>query len=581
MTKRLGMFLGLGFVGVVLLLTGLAWDAVTHANDPSLAAREGIFTLSNPGHALMGLGIGSVMVGLIGGCATLLASAAEGPWARPRVQRAFLAVSLAMVLSAAGVTSWAARARHDQPATGHAKDAAERLAAADGSHPDADRGTGRAAGGSHPGAEGPATGDADGPAGPATGEGHAHGGADEVAAPASGPAWRDGSMSTSIVHDHVAERAGPAAATTGGSHGHRPTTSAAPGRADGAAHGHEAPPAPQPGDHGPGSPDSPSSAPPGPGPEAPQGTWAELRYGPFVVTPAGAGGDADHANIAVPSLAKPCSNCFLLEFRPELVYADGTPANLDTGMMLHHAVLFSAGRQDPTCGPEQPFPGKLGQRFFASGNERTPGLFPPGFGYYADAGNWSGIFHVMNHSAGPKSVFFQLRVRWSPGAAGGVRPLTPIWLDMNNCRTSEYAVPAGPSSSHWTWTSNLTGRIVATAGHVHDGGVRTTLTNQTTRQHLCTSWAGWGQKSAFQGSIESMSGCTWDRVGTVQKGEVLDLETVYNSPESVPDAMGIMMAFVYETADLTGGTPAPPDARGETTPPPASTPPPSSHDHEH
>ena len=57
MTKRLGSFLGLGFVGVVLLLSGLAWDAVAHANDPSLAGREGIFTLGNPGHVLMGLGI--------------------------------------------------------------------------------------------------------------------------------------------------------------------------------------------------------------------------------------------------------------------------------------------------------------------------------------------------------------------------------------------------------------------------------------------------------------------------------------------------------------------------------------------
>jgi len=61
MTKRLGMFLGLGFAGVLLLLTGLAWDAVAHANDPSLAGREGIFTLGNPGHLLLGLGIGLVL----------------------------------------------------------------------------------------------------------------------------------------------------------------------------------------------------------------------------------------------------------------------------------------------------------------------------------------------------------------------------------------------------------------------------------------------------------------------------------------------------------------------------------------
>ena len=556
MTKRLGMFLGLGFVGVVLLLAGLAWDAVAHANDASLAGREGIFTLSNPGHALMGLGIALVLISLIGGCETLLSSAAEGRWARPGVHRAFLAVSAAVVLTAGGVTSWGAQGGHDDPAAPHGRDAAGQLAASpDGSHGNA--------------------GGSDAPAGGVP-EGHSQAAAEGPAGAGSGSASHDGHTSTSVVHDHVADRAGQSAAPKSGEHRHHPTTTAA-GRPHESADSHEAVPAARPEDHPHGSPGPQSPAAP-PGPEAPRGTWAELRYGPFVVTPAGAGGDADHANIAVPSLPKPCTNCFLLELQPELVYADGTPANLDTGMMLHHAVLFNASRQDNTCGPEQPFPGKLGQRFFASGNERTPGLFPPGFGYYVDAGNWSGIFHVMNHSAGPKSVFFQLKVRWSPAAAGGVSPLTPIWLDMNNCRTSEYAVPAGPSSSHWTWTSNITGRIVATAGHVHDGGVRTTLTNHTTRQHLCTSWAGWGKNSAFQGSIESMSGCTWDRVGTVQKGEVLDLETVYNSSKSVPDAMGIMMAFVYETGDLTGGTPAPPDARGE-TPPPASTAPPSGHDH--
>ena len=83
MTKRLGMFLGLGFVGVVLLLTGLAWDAVVHANDPSLAGREGIFTLSNPGHVFLGVGIGLVLVSLIGGCDTLLAASRSGWWSGP------------------------------------------------------------------------------------------------------------------------------------------------------------------------------------------------------------------------------------------------------------------------------------------------------------------------------------------------------------------------------------------------------------------------------------------------------------------------------------------------------------------
>lgn len=568
MTKRLGIFLGLGFVGVVVLLTGMAWDAVAHASDPSLAGREGIFTLRNPGHALMGLGIGMVLVSLIGGCETLLASAASGRWARPGVHRAFLTVSTAVVLSAAAVTSWAAQAGDEHPAgAGPGRAASGQLAAAaDGSHGRPGSGAEVAGGDAEPtttsiahdqvaaavgGEDAAAAGHDRDAASSRVAGGHTP---DTSSSPASGPTARrasgadeahdHGDASSESAHDHT----GDAAAST----------PAAPGDAGG----------------------TPRHDSPGPTPEvaAPAGTWAEMRYGPFALPPAGAGGDADHANVALPSLPKPCSNCFIQEFVPDLVYADGMSANLDTGLMLHHAVLFEAGRQDPTCSPNEPFPGKLGLRFFASGNERTSGSFPPGFGYYVDKGNWSGIFHVMNHSAEPKTVFFQVKMRWSKAAAGGIRPLTPIWLDMNNCRTSEYSVPAGPTSSHWEWASNLTGRIVATAGHVHDGGVRTTLTNQTTNQHICSSWAGRGKKAAYKGSIESMSGCTWDRVGTVKKGEVLDLESVYNSDKPIPDAMGIMMAFVYETEDLAAGTPAPPEVRGQTAPP-ESTPPPSRHDH--
>jgi hypothetical protein len=99
--KKLAAFLAIGIVGVVALLSGLALDAYLHAKDPTLAHREGIFTLSNPGHILLGLGITLVVVGLVGASYTSLP---VGMWTR----RAFLIGSLALIVLSGDAAGWAA-----------------------------------------------------------------------------------------------------------------------------------------------------------------------------------------------------------------------------------------------------------------------------------------------------------------------------------------------------------------------------------------------------------------------------------------------------------------------------------------
>ena len=316
----------------------------------------------------------------------------------------------------------------------------------------------------------------------------------------------------------------------------------------------------------------PSAAEPG----APEQT-ADVRYGPIVV-PAALGDQPGQFSAVVPAMPMPCANCYLTGTEVDMVFEDGRSANLDSGLMLHHIVVFNTGRPDATCGPDTAV-GSLGERFFAAGNERTGGRFPAGFGYHYGTERVAGAVEIMNYSPAPRVVYVAMKATWVPDSTSGMEPVRPVWLDVGNCGSSTYAVPAGPSNKVWRWTSTLTGRVLLAGGHVHNGGIKIALANETTGQPLCTSYAGYGTDPAFAGNIESMTTCTWDRLGTVRTGEVLSIDTYYDPPEPQGDVMGIVLAYVYETEDLDGGTPAPPEAQAPAPPWPPPGGVPSGHGH--
>jgi hypothetical protein len=409
-------------------------------------------------------------------------------------------------------------------------------------------------------------------------DGAAHGAAAHAHHPAEAPdgAHADGHAHADGATAHSGHASAHAHGAASGAHGH---TGA--GHGAGASAGHA-------GDHGDAADGGPAHEHPDAAvrpvvmtpPMQPIGPSGDDRrstvlYGPFVLPPKSLGGML-HVSLVQPTLARPCTDCYLTSVTPDLVYGDGRTANLDTGPMLHHAVWARPLVPDATCGSAPVF-GLIGERFFASGNERTPWVMPRGFGYRIGSDPWNLITEIMNHSEELRIVFVKLDVTYRPAPDPGIREVKPVWMDVANCSTSEYAVPAGASESVWSWRSSVTGRVVATAGHLHDGGTRISLDNDTTGTRLCTSGARYGTRPDSLGTLDAMSACVWDSLGAVRTGDLLSLRSAYEVAEPASDVMGIMLVYVHPTDDVGGGMQAP----GAVTSPDVGGSPPPSHGHAH
>ena len=193
-------------------------------------------------------------------------------------------------------------------------------------------------------------------------------------------------------------------------------------------------------------------------------------------------------DFSVQGAQKPCSSCDIVGIVPNLVYPNGKTANYNTGAMLHHFVMFNGSTHDVTC-PNWP------QRIFASGNERSDLVLPAGYGYrVATTDNWNMLVELMNMSMRTQNVQVQVTYYYLPASAH-VRPVTPMWLDENNCRSSDYAISAGHSNTAWNYKVPATaaGDIVAIGGHLHDYGTHISLTDTTTSKLICNSRAAYGQ----------------------------------------------------------------------------------------
>jgi hypothetical protein len=295
-----------------------------------------------------------------------------------------------------------------------------------------------------------------------------------------------------------------------------------------------------------------------------------IRYGPFTVPAApeeGGEHGGGHGHTTLPGVTqnveKPCTNCFITMMKPDLVYADGTRGGHANDVMLHHMVLFNreTGRTDATCPTGL---GLLGQRFFASGDERTITAFPDNYGYKVGANSsWANVWELSNMSTTTaKTLYFQVEYTFVPASTPGMKDVEPVWMDIDQCGDSHVSIPAGPSSQTWTWNVNRPGPMLTVGGHVHDYGINLEVRNVTTNQLICDSRASFGtdplyiDHTGFE-HISKMSTCGGPGQGPIAQlaqGNQVRITSHYDAPNPVPDAMGIAVAYM----DRSGGTTPPP-----------------------
>lgn len=263
-----------------------------------------------------------------------------------------------------------------------------------------------------------------------------------------------------------------------------------------------------------------------------------VTYGPFSVEPSMGHGHGG-LNTSLANIEKPCEDCSVVAMSADLREADGSRANFDNQSMLHHVVLFNQDAEDATC-PGWP------ERFFASGNERTPFLLPRGFGYDIAAGDrWRLITHLMNMGDQTKDLFIQVRFAYVEDTSE-LRGVKPFWIDINNCGNSQYETPAGDHTEvrDFTVTPEMAGRVVAIGGHLHDHGTHISATDATSGRMLCDAAAGYDNDPSYMGHIDTVGGCLGRSIGRIRAGDTLRLASSYSAPETLSDVMGIMIGYV-------------------------------------
>lgn len=197
-----------------------------------------------------------------------------------------------------------------------------------------------------------------------------------------------------------------------------------------------------------------------------------FAYGPIPVRP----GQNDALLVPV-TIEKPAYDGYALRFKPDLVVADGTAPPVDQ-IHLHHSVWLRTDEAldfPPSQYDDDIIP------FFASGEEKTTGLFPQGYGYeIGGTDSWLLLYMVHNYTTSTESVWITYDVDYvatDSAAAADITSIHPVWLDVQR----RPIVPGAPNTP-----ANPVFNTQAGFGHFEDSTGQPVDPSDPDARRVCT-----------------------------------------------------------------------------------------------
>ena len=259
-------------------------------------------------------------------------------------------------------------------------------------------------------------------------------------------------------------------------------------------------------------------------------------------------------------------------FDAKLRYANGRQVSIRR-VMLHHIVFINTGP-----GRTSSCPGRRGEPFWGTGEERQKLVLPPGYGYRVRAGDgWRMQTMLMSHSTATQVVHVEYRFKLVTGRR--LTHVKPLWLRANGCRGNSYDVTGGQPEgaehvrSH-DWRVPFSGRIVAAGAHLHGSSKGMTITQpRCDDRTLVRHDPRYGNPSDLVYRLRPVlhepgpiaTGYFLSRSGIpVRRGDTLRVTGVYDAARPHPGVMAITHVYLARDAAADRGercAPLPRDRR--------------------